>query len=51
MREKDIPPRGTLRDILYKKIRDPNIMKFDLERRKRKLGPVSFDPHSRGIFP
>ena len=30
VREENIPPRRTLRDILYKKIRDSNIMKFDL---------------------
>ena len=30
MRAEDIPPKRTLRDILYKKIRDSTIMKFDL---------------------
>ena len=30
MRAEDVPPKRTLRDILYKKIRDSTIMKFDL---------------------
>ena len=30
MREEDIPPQRTLRDILYEKIRDSTIMRFDL---------------------
>ena len=30
MREEDIPPKRTLRDILYKKIRHSTIMRFDL---------------------
>ena len=30
MRDEDIPPKRTLRDILYKKIRDSSITRFDL---------------------
>ena len=30
MRAEDVPPKRTLRDILYKKIRDSTVMKFDL---------------------
>ena len=30
MQAEDVPPKRTLRDILYKKIRDSTVMKFDL---------------------